>query len=359
MQPREALEMDDQCDSFKSRGDDRACAIYALQRRVVTSTDIIVDGPQHGAAQFWSPAVPSESVWIQVLSYNLYWWNLWRKHSGYSASSLIKNAGSQHRFDVMGFQECEDSDRVLKQGGMQSTYTAFNDTASDNRNSICMAYRTAKWSLFARGVEDVAEDRQTQYFGKRPAQWMRLKHVKTGLGLFFVNHHGPLPIDSGGVAGGIGTANNIFRLIEKFAQNGDVIILVGDFNADSKSDTIKQLAARLHLVYTGPSFGGVDNVFSNVQSSQLRIRKDLGAGGSDHHAIEVVMKIVGGPPKNSLPATSSTATPATIASTTTTTTTTKSSNTTTVPRSRVEESSTTTHTASASMSTTPSTAAST
>lgn len=53
-----------------------------------------------------------------VLTYNLFWWNLFgmRGGAGGSSGKLIASSGSQLSYDFMGFQECEDIARVLRDG---------------------------------------------------------------------------------------------------------------------------------------------------------------------------------------------------------------------------------------------------
>eukprot|EP00930_Biecheleria_cincta_P071948 TRINITY_DN59397_c0_g1_i1.p1 TRINITY_DN59397_c0_g1~~TRINITY_DN59397_c0_g1_i1.p1 ORF type:complete len:542 (-),score=76.35 TRINITY_DN59397_c0_g1_i1:49-1674(-) len=234
---------------------------------------------------FWKPNAPNEEVWVQVLSYNLYWWNLFKKHGGRFAVKLVEKAGKPHALDAIGFQECEDPN-VPALMELRPTYTIIHD-----ERSLCMAFKTRTWSLMSKGAEDVAEDMRTEYFGKRAVQWMRLQHKKTGLGLLFTNHHGPLPVNSGGDCGGVATANNIMRVMQENAREGDLLVLVGDFNANAASKTIQSFWPHLYQAYNSPSLGGVDNIFSNIESSQIESCTDLGTGGSDHHAIKVVMKV--------------------------------------------------------------------
>ena len=56
---------------------------------------------------------------IQVLSYNLFWWHLFKVEGGRSGSAghLIRST-SQPPYDVMGFQECEDPEKVLGPAGL-------------------------------------------------------------------------------------------------------------------------------------------------------------------------------------------------------------------------------------------------
>merc|ERR1711972_1298859 len=81
------------------------------------------------------------------------------------------------------------------------------------------------------------------------------------------------------------TAWRIFKLIGTQSREGDAVVLVGDFNAEAHSETVRELDRRIHKVYTGTSFGGVDHVFSSCGGGQVLARRNLGGGGSDHDAL--------------------------------------------------------------------------
>lgn len=247
-------------------------------------------GSQASAPRFWKPKVPSTPTSVKVLSYNLFWWSLFkaRNGNGNSAGKLIKNAMDSQPFDFMGFQECEDPQRVLAPVELTKDYEAFL-----GGHAICMAYRKSAWKLLDHGQADVAEDMPTRYYGKRGTQWMRLQHRETGLFALFANHHGPLSINSGGVCGGPATAKNIMQLMRSKAQDGDLLVLVGDFNANAAGFTVQSLWPYMTHVYNGDSFGGVDNVFSNADVSMIAETRSLGSGGSDHNAISAVLQVGG------------------------------------------------------------------
>lgn len=245
-----------------------------------------------GAPGLWAPAEDASiTTHVKILSYNLFWWSLFKQRGGNgdSVGKLIQ-ANMEPAFDVMGFQECEDLSAVLRPSGLDQTYEGFLGT-----HSICMAYNKKAWQLITRGEGDVAEDMATRYYGKRGSQWMRLRHIETNRTLFFINHHGPLSVNSGGACGGEATANNLLWMMAKYGREGDTIVLVGDFNANAGSLTIQKLWPHLVHVFVGRSFGGVDNIFSNVDVSSVKETKILGPGGSDHDAIAATLR-VGGPP---------------------------------------------------------------
>lgn len=253
----------------------------------------------------WSYDAEGPSVQVKLLTYNLFWWNLYevRKGNHGSAGRLIAKANHAKPHDIMAFQECMDVDRVLEDAGLAGAYAAFPGDGSKTA-AICMAFRKRSWTLLGNGSAYVAEDTKAQYFGRRAAQWMRLLHMASGRVLFFMNHHGPLPVNSGGQCGGAGTAYNLLQIIATHAQRGDAIILGGDFNADATSVTIRHLKQKLHKAFSGTVVNGIDNIFSNLGAAAVVSAANLGNGGSDHDALSVTLALGsprGTPPKLHLP----------------------------------------------------------
>jgi len=218
----------------------------------------------------WPPAIAGGPVQVKALSHNLCWWRVFDRMAGSEVAALLARSGRPRPYDVMGFQECEDPDYLLMHAGLAGRYGAIRGD-----KSLCMAYRKSTWSLISHGQDHVSADRQ---FGKRDAQWMRLHSQQSGRTLFFVNHHGPLPLNSGGVCGGGAVATNLVTLVAQRAQRGDAVIIVGDFNSDPGSITIRTLQQRLRLALGH----GPDSILTNLQ---VIGSKNLGGGGSDHDAV--------------------------------------------------------------------------
>jgi len=242
---------------------------------------------------------PNEKPWkhqatgpvlpLKVLTYNLYWWRLFDQgkpagfyktnpSSGASALELIVRTAP---YDMMGFQECEDEGWVLGHAHLAAHYTIFRD------RGCCMAFRKMDWALMSRGVKPVAKDN----YGLRPAQWMRLRHITTGRMVFFMNHHGPIPINSGGQWGEVAAATKILQAIKENADPDDAVVVVGDFNANQKGQTIQHLVKCLHRLYDGSFDGGIDHVLGNLSPMSVARRANLGKGGSDHDALSVTIRL--------------------------------------------------------------------
>jgi endonuclease/exonuclease/phosphatase family metal-dependent hydrolase len=229
------------------------------------------------------------STSVKVLTYNLYWWNLFDRHGGSdrSAGRLMKRTSSDIPYDFMAFQECEDVARVLGDAEMTEEFTPLN-----GNNAIAMAYRHSAWTLLSQNSEYVGEDSQQQYYGKRRLQWARFQNAE-GKTVFFANHHGPLRVSQSGGCTGSATSLNIMRVIGQNAHAEDTVILVGDFNAQPHSSRIQELERRLAHVYSGRVMGGLDHVFSNcpVGAEGTNLGHGDGHHGSDHEALSVTFRI--------------------------------------------------------------------
>jgi len=227
------------------------------------------------------------SATLKVLTYNLFWWSLFQERhgNGQSAGRKIAETSGPEQYDVMGFQECDDVDRVLGDAhnqGLAGEYELIN-----GGHALAAAWRKSRFTWLAEGKEDVGEDHPDQYYGKRAAQWVRLRH-NDGQTIFFVNHHGPLPVSRGGGCTGSSTAFNILKLIATHASATDIVILVGDFNAEAHSSRIQTLDSYIDRVFSGTRMNGVDHIYSNCPVASTA---NLGTGGSDHDALSVSFTI--------------------------------------------------------------------
>jgi endonuclease/exonuclease/phosphatase family metal-dependent hydrolase len=190
----------------------------------------------------------------------------------------------------MGFQECKNVGWVMdaaKQRGLNGDYKTLSLVWEDR--ALGIAYRASRWTLLQEGHEDVGEDQSWQYYGKRAVLWGRFQH-RDGLTLFFINHHGPLPVSTSGNCGGSATSYNIMRVIAENAHANDAVVLVGDFNAQAHSSRITALDGFMHRVVSGTDMGGVDHIFSNCADDAVLDASQLGNGGSDHDAISTVLR---------------------------------------------------------------------
>jgi len=218
---------------------------------------------------------------LKVLSYNLFWWNLFgvRGGNGGSAGALIAQSSQTEAYDLMGFQECQNVGLVLRDAGLSDDYTGLQ--WSDGDIALGLAFHKGRFERLEGSTEKVAEDRPEQWYGKRGAQWVRLQDKKSKRVVFIVNHHGPLPVDSGGVCGGDATAYNLLRIFGQHAQAGDALVLVGDLNAGAGSRTQRALGERMHRVNSN----WVDAIYSSCAGAAVKEEAVLANGGSDHNAL--------------------------------------------------------------------------
>lgn len=243
-------------------------------------------------------AAASTAAQIKVLTYNLYWWNLFKEGKGRDgmAGKNMAAFAKDMTYDLMGFQECEDVSWPLRDAKAAGMTGNFEPMAWDH--AICLVYNSDTFDLITKGQGDVAEDQKAQYYGKRGAMWVRLNHKATGKKVFFMNHHGPLPVNSGGICGAEGTAYNLLQMVAKNAMVGDKIFLVGDFNAWSNDPQGAELSEIGHIdchfphVFSNPvveDVWGIDNFFAACAKPVNKTV--MGQGGSDHFALNVVYEI--------------------------------------------------------------------
>lgn len=234
------------------------------------------------------PAPSPMKARIKVVSYNLEWWRVYGKLKGNGGTEggVLATTHVAEPIDLIAFQECGDKDRVLQDAGLLPQFVTFGAPYQK-----CTAVRKDAWRWLGKGHEDVAADVYWNNFGFRGVMWQRLWHKSSGLRVFFANFHGPLAINSGGCCGGKRSARNLLRVIQKHSQPGDVIILLGDFNANSASQMVKELRKSLVHVQSGKILGGIDHCFVNLPGSTVVAMQDLGSGGSDHHAVATVFEI--------------------------------------------------------------------
>jgi len=240
---------------------------------------------------------------VKVLTYNLFWWNLFQKRQGNdnSAGKLIAKSGKQEPFDIMGFQECNDVETVLRnarEAGMQGSYRTLGPV-NPVAGAVAIAWLESVWDALNFGIVEVAEDadKPGQWWGARFVTFVRLSHKQSGAKVFFMNHHGPLPVaEPGGLCGADATAYQLLKVIGYHAHPGDALILVGDFNAGKDSRTVQRLSEHVIHVYNGTSYGGVDNIFTHCAVATEKT--NLGAGGSDHDALSAVFQVTAPPKPN-------------------------------------------------------------
>ncbi len=115
-------------------------------------------------AELWAPAAAKGPLQIKILSYNTFWWNLFKLQYG----NGIQQLNAPKAFDVAGFQECEDPEIILNPVGLSATFERIL-----GEHAMCMAYNKEAWALLASGIVDVSEDLPTRYYGRRGSQWMR------------------------------------------------------------------------------------------------------------------------------------------------------------------------------------------
>jgi len=218
---------------------------------------------------------------VKALTYNLFWWRLFGQlgGNGGSAGRLVREAAGDEPFDVAAFQECDDPRWIMGDAQMSEQQYSYVRWGSNT-----LAYRKTRWSRLADGVTRTSEDRWDQWYGRRGVHWVRLAEKSSNRTLFVMNHHGPLPVNTGGKCGAEATAYNMLEVVKQHSQPDDALVLTGDFNADEWSYTVQTLGSRINKIVSH----WVDHFFSNANESSVVQTKNLGSGGSDHDAMMAI-----------------------------------------------------------------------
>jgi len=220
---------------------------------------------------------------VKALTYNLFWWNLFgqRGGAGGSAGKLVKAAAGDEAFDVVGFQECDNPGWIMGDAGMTKDEYDYVRWGSNT-----LAFKQTRFKKLSQGDGEFVAQDYGAYSYRRGAHWVRLQEKATGNKLFVMNHHGPLPVNTGGRCGGEATAYNLLAMIKKYSEPGDALLFMGDFNADGGSETVKSLQGYMDHVFND----WVDNFFSNCGGDAVKETKNLGKGGSDHNALMTIIE---------------------------------------------------------------------
>merc|ERR1712226_1445914 len=226
---------------------------------------------------------PGLGMRVKALTYNLFWWNLFgrRRGNGGSAGRLVKKAAEDEHFDIAGFQECDDPSWIMRDAGMSDDEYDYVRWGSNT-----LAFKKTRFEKLAFGEGEFVAQDFGRFTYRRGAHWVRLNEKGTGNKLFVMNHHGPLPVNTGGVCGGEATAYNLLKIIETNSEEGDALLFMGDFNADGGSATVRTLKGYMHHLMND----WVDNFFSNCGEDSVKEMKNLGKGGSDHNALMTIIE---------------------------------------------------------------------
>lgn len=253
--------------------------------------DVVESCNSEAPAEDWSIPTYSASealITIKVLTYNLVWSTTFveKRGQGGSTGRLLAGSGWPQPYDVMGFQECEDMDRVLRDAGLHHQYAQLPAS-----HRLGIAYRVAAWNVLGQGEQELVVDASVSNSKQLGAQWVRLQHWSSGRTLFVVNHQGLPQSEIAGPCGQEAAVFSLLKLIGNEFHVGDVLLVLGDFKAQNESKVVQELGGRLHRAISGQSFGGVDHIFTNCNAASVASAFNLGGGGSDHEALSIILEV--------------------------------------------------------------------
>jgi endonuclease/exonuclease/phosphatase family metal-dependent hydrolase len=222
---------------------------------------------------------------LTMISYNLYWWNVVMKHRFGNINDRIKKAKQGYNLDLIGFQECEDVDRIVH-GAELEGFDFYQGPNKQWANPAPLAWNAQVFEkLDGPDYKIVAHDR----YGARVLTWVRLKHKHTGTTIFFGNTHGPL----GNCGWTLG--RNWMDGVTENRQPGDLSFIMGDFNCMTGTPAMQ----KLHENFPYRVDAGIDQIMSDVLDAEWGDGKSGSKCGwpSDHPLVKATFTLTKlGPP---------------------------------------------------------------
>ena len=211
---------------------------------------------------------------FEVVSYNLYWWNVGQNNRW---QALYDNIEAQN-FDLIGFQECENVDQVVasvpRMNGRFDTY-APTEIPGPGDNPAPVAWDSQRFDKLDAGWMEIGSDQ----YGKRVTVWVRLRDLQNaGSTVFFANTHGPLG-DCSRARG-----DDWQRAVTNNIVAGDMLLYTGDFNCGAGSAAINVLDDARGGAFKLVANGGIDLIFTNG-GAELASWRSVGGYPSDHPLI--------------------------------------------------------------------------
>lgn len=195
-----------------------------------------------------------------------------------------------HQVDVVGLQEFEIPQRATF-NHLAGAWDVFTGT---ERGHDSIAYRTDVWEYVTGGTGTIP------YFRGNPAPlpWVTLRHRDTGREVSFISVHNPTSNAQRGnnAAFRAEATRREIALVRDLAQNGNPVVLVGDFNERSEAFCMVTGGGDIGAANGGsvggscapPPQAGIDWIFGTTDvdfSEYVRQQGGLVARTTDHPVV--------------------------------------------------------------------------
>lgn len=206
------------------------------------------------------------------MTYNLFGWTaLVDGGKAQQLYNVIKSASP----DILGAQEVEG-----RQNQVWSALSGYDMIGGGTRASGCAIFwKRSKFHKVNGGRHNLPE---ADKHGQRVIDWVQLNDRSTGQKVDFFNTHWCVCSDSRLR----NTANAVMQVVNSRKRSGSMVVLVGDFNMRSSSQSIGIIKSQLKDVGGG---GSIDFIFTN-QGTRVSRAWSPGRGSSDHPSIAADLK---------------------------------------------------------------------
>lgn len=183
--------------------------------------------------------------------YGVLSWNVLRGRSNSTVRSEVAGLADDGRIDLMGFQECVETDGTDYVAAMDAALDARGwrlfAGGGDGGRAVPIAFRTSRFSFIAGGATQ-AHGGSAGRFPARWIMWVRLRDQTNGRELRMMNVHVNSGIDNNGTpiqGENFDKARIHIDLIRQQVVNAgaETVHVTGDFNVDAFDDRRVQAPA--------------------------------------------------------------------------------------------------------------------
>lgn len=256
-------------------------------------------GPTTTILTTTTTTAPDYGAQIKTVQYNLFWWCVsgnpqhnpethnegCSRYTGGKGFQLLDDVIKSHMpFDLIGFSECLDIDKMMNGLGLAATFGSYlaPPQSGSTHDSGFLWSKDKFEQLGDPGADKMSHD----MYGDRWLGYIRLKVKETGQTLLYANTHGGL--GHCGEPAGREVYTNFMASIQKNRQDGDSVVVTGDFNCRPDELLMELITQNFSTVVDKTQM--YDNI---VRSNWVRLDEWVtkNAPPSDHSIVTATMSL--------------------------------------------------------------------
>lgn len=262
----ECMEKSDKMSNFR---------VYTMDRSIEDGMD---NGPEEGGQQSGQSSNTNGGAEMLIASFNVRGASHDGEHGTISYKTRMNRTVEvikQESFDVIGFQEFENTQRVEFRKQLGDTYKlSSNNAKEDNGNAI--GWNSSKYELVDQGTQP---NLKYTVGNTLKAPWVKLKDIQTGQEFYFLNTHDPANVHdnppSKNAARRTQNAKEHVRFAKELAQADNLpILMTGDYNSTFQKRSSDVNVTSSNIKTTLPycimtADGTIKNAFDTIKGRRV------------------------------------------------------------------------------------------